>query len=264
MLLRLPRGSTSPESRSIAFQEAVEGPDRSKYLWGNSVYAFGSVLMRCFLSSGWLADIRGVRQRIDENGVKSCSDEGGLVTGLPVHAFGTDRSGRAIKCSTDVIVTDAREKELDELGFIPMCHCQDTEFSAFYSNGSVQKPKKYDDPKATANARLSSMLQYMLCVSRFAHYLKVISREKIGSMTSAEDCELQLGQWLRKYTTASDNAGPEVKAKYPLREAKVSIRERPEKPGTYNCVIHLRPHFQLDQMFTTMKLTTELASGKPV
>jgi type VI secretion system protein ImpD len=221
------------------------------------------VLLRCFLASGWLAEIRGVRHGPDEHGVRICLDDGGLVTGLPVHSFGTDRPGLVPKCSTDVIVSDTREKELDELGFIPLCHCHDTEFSAFYSNASVQKPKVYDNPKATANARLSAMLQYMLCVSRFAHYLKVISRDKIGSMESPEACELYLTQWLRGYTTASDTGGPEVKSKYPLREAKVAVREIPEKPGSYHCVIHLRPHFQLDQMFTTMKLTTELTSGKP-
>ncbi len=263
MLLRLPRQSTGAESRSIHFHEEVEGPDRSKYLWGNSVYAFGGVLIRSFIGSGWPADIRGVRQGQDEGGKRICTDDGGLVTGLPVHSFTTDRSGLATKCSTEVIITDAREKELDELGFIPLCHCQDTEFSAYYSNASVQKPKKYDDPKATANARLSAMLQYMLCVSRFAHYVKVMSRDKIGSMTSPEICEQALDQWLKSYTTSNDNAGPEIKAKYPLREAKVAVRERPDKPGSYNCVIHLRPHFQLDQMFTTMKLSTELASGKP-
>jgi len=262
MLLRVPHEPVTPGSRTIHFREEVEGPDRSKYLWGNSVYAFGAVLIRCFLSSGWLADIRGLRQGIDESGTKLCLEDGGLVTGLPVHAFATDRTGMVVKCSTEVIITDAREKDLDELGFIPLCHCQDTEFSAFYTNGSVQKPKKYDDPKATANARLSAMLQYMFCVSRFAHYLKVISRDKTGSMASPEDCELYLGKWLRNYTTASDTSGPEVKAKFPLREAKVTVREHPDKPGSYNCVIHLRPHFQLDQMFTTMKLTTELASGK--
>jgi type VI secretion system protein ImpD len=263
ILLRLPRESIGPVSRTIHFQEEVGGPDRGKYLWGNSVYAFGGVLIRSLLSWGWPADIRGVRQGDDESGKRICIDEGGLVTGLPAHSFLTDRTGVAVKCSTEVIITDGREKELEELGFIPLCHCQDTEFSAFYSNGSVQKPKKYDDPKATANARLSSMLQYILCVSRFAHYIKVISRDKIGSMTSPEDCEHYLDQWLKNYTTANDSAGPEVKAKYPLRDAKVTVRESADKPGSYNCVIHLRPHFQLDQMFTTMKLSTELAASKP-
>jgi type VI secretion system protein ImpD len=263
VLLRVPYGSAGPAGQMLHFDEEVEGPDRSKYLWGNAVYAFGAVLIRCFVNSGWLANIRGVRQGLSERGVKICLDDGGLVTGLPAHSFSTDRAGQVIKCSTDVIVTDPREKELDELGFIPLCHCQDTEFSAFYGNASVQRPAKYDDPKATANARLSAMLQYMLCVSRFAHYLKVMSRDKIGSMANPEDCELFLGHWLRSYTIANDAAGPEVKAKYPLREAKVAVRERPDKPGSYNCVIHLRPHFQLDQMFTTMRLTTELAPGRP-
>ena len=160
-------------------------------------------------------------------------------------------------------IADNREKELDELGFIPLCHCQDTEFSAFYTAASVQKPAKYDDPTATANARISAMLQYIFCVSRFAHYLKVIGRDKIGSQNSPEDCERFLGDWLRKYTTASDTAGPEERAKYPLREAKVSVRERADSPGCFNCVIHLRPHFQLDQMFMTMKLSTVLAPGRP-
>jgi type VI secretion system ImpC/EvpB family protein len=262
VLLRVPHEPEAPGSRQLHFRENVERADRSRYLWGNSVYAFGAVLIRCFLSSGWLADIRGVRHGLDERGTKFCLDSGGLVTGLPVHTFGTDRAGMALKCSTDVIVTDAREKELEELGFIPLCHCQESEFSAFYTNGSVQKPKKYDDPKATANARLSAMLQYMFCVSRFAHYLKVISRDRIGSMNSPDDCQIYLSKWLRNYTTASDTAGPEVKAKFPLREAKVAVKEHPGKPGSYSCVIHLRPHFQLDQMYTTMKLTTELASGK--
>ena len=264
MLMRLPYEAGDMPGRGLHFQEDVGGPDRGNYLWGNAAYALGAVLMRGFINSGWLADIRGVRQGVDATGEKVCLDDGGLVTGLPVHSFQTDRHGLATKCSTEVIVTDTREKELDELGFIPLCHCQDTEFSAFYTTPTAQKPKTYDDPKATVNARLSAMLQYILCVSRFAHYLKVISRDKIGSMASPEDCENFLGQWLRKYTTSSDTAGPEDKAKYPLREAKVVVRERPDKPGSYHCVIHLRPHFQLDQMFMTMKLTTDLAPSSSV
>jgi len=263
MLMRLPHDPDSPGGRRLRFREDVEGPDRSKYLWGSAVYAFGSVLIRGFINSGWLADIRGVRHGMGERGVRVCLDDGGLVTGLPAHSFGTDRLGLATKSSTEVIVTDTREKELDELGFIPLCHCQDTEFSAFYTTASIQKPAKYDDPRATANARISAMLQYILCVSRFAHYVKVIGRDKIGSQSSPEDCERFLSEWLRKYTTSSDTAGPEDRAKYPLREAKVVVRERPDKPGCYNCVIHLRPHFQLDQMFMSMKLTTELAPGRP-
>ena len=169
VLMRLPYVPANPGAgRELHFGEGVEGPDRGKYLWGSAVYGFGAVLMRAFLNSGWLADIRGVRQATGERGHRVCLDDGGLVTGLPAHSFGTDRQGLAIKDSAEVIVTDHREKELDELGFIPLSHCQDTEFSAFYTTASVQKPAKYQDPKATANARISAMLQYILCVSRFA------------------------------------------------------------------------------------------------
>jgi type VI secretion system protein ImpD len=263
VLMRLPHGAEGPRGGGFQFREEVEGPDRSKYLWGNAAYAFGGVLIRCYCSSSWLADIRGIRQGTDEKGAKYCLEEGGLATGLPVHSFSTDRLGVATKCSSDVIITDSQEKELGELGFIPLCHCYDTDYSAFYGNQSIQKPAKYDDDKATANARLSAMLQYMLCVSRFAHYLKVMSRDKIGSMAGPEECEDQLQRWLQGYTTASDSGGPEVKAKYPLREAKVQVRELPGKPGSYHCIIHLRPHYQLDQMFTSMRFTTELAPGRP-
>src|SRR5262249_7000288 len=147
---------------------------------GNAAYAYGAVLVRAFSASGWLADTRGVRRG---------EDGGGLVHGLPAHSFGTDRPGLVPKCSTDVIVTDALEKELGDLGFLPLCWCQDTEQSAFYGSHSIQKPQAFDDPAATANARLSALLQYMFCVARFAHYLKVMARDKVGGLTSAADLE---------------------------------------------------------------------------
>jgi type VI secretion system protein ImpD len=143
-----------------------------------------------------------------------------------------------------------------------LCHCYDTELSVFYGNQSIQKPATYNDPRATANARLSAMLQYMLCVSRFAHYLKVQAREWVGSMKTPEECEDALIKWLQEYVTASENAGPDVKAKYPLREAKVQVRELPDRPGSYTCQIHLRPHYQLDQMFMSVRLSTKLSEGR--
>jgi type VI secretion system ImpC/EvpB family protein len=254
VLMRLPYSDDGSRVEEFRFHEEVKGPDLTRYLWGSSVYAFGSVLIRSFAESGWLAAIRGVQRGVSG---------GGLVTDLPVHSFGTERPGVAIKCSTDVVITDAQEKEFGDLGFIPLCHCHDTEFSAFYGNQSIQKAAKYDTPAATANARLSTMLQYILCVSRFAHYIKVICRDRIGALHGAADCEEFLRRWLMSYTTSSDNAGPEVKAKYPLREAKVQVRERPDKPGSYTCVVHLRPHYQLDQMITAMRVRTELAPGRP-
>jgi type VI secretion system ImpC/EvpB family protein len=254
VLMRLPYRDDPARADGFRFREEVEEPDRRNYLWGTAVYALGAVLIRAFCESGWPARIRGVQR-----GVES----GGLVTGLPAPPFHTDRTGLAPRCPTDAIVTDMLEKELGELGFIPLCHCQDTGRAAFYSVQSVQKPQRYGELPATMNARLSAMLHYMFCVARFAHYLKVIGRDKLGSFTGPADCEEYLRCWLLNYTTSNDNAGQELKARYPLREAKVQVRERADKPGSYVCVVHLRPHYQLDQMTAAVRLATDLATRQP-
>lgn len=253
VLMRLPYEDDGSRVDGFCFREDVAGPDRSKYLWGNAAYAFGAVLIRAFADSGWLARIRGVQRDVEG---------GGLVSDLPVHSFSTDKQGVAPKCSTDVIITDYQEQELSELGFIPLCRCADTEYSAFYTNQSVQKPKEYDELPATMNARISAMLQYMLCVSRFAHYLKVAARDRVGAFTEAGECERYLHQWIQQYVTADADASPEVKAEYPLREASVQVREQPGKPGSYVCVAHLWPHFELDELTATVRVTTQLAPGK--
>jgi type VI secretion system ImpC/EvpB family protein len=259
ILWRLPYAEGDRRSPGFRFREEVGAPDRGAYLWGTAVYAFGAVLVQAFAECGWLAVIRGVPE-----GGPHAGPGGGVVSGLPVHCFGTDRLGVAPRCSTDVIVTDVQEKELAELGFIPLCHCPDTEVAAFYTNHSVQKPERYDEPAAMANARLSAMLQYMLCVSRFAHYLKVMARDKIGAFNSPSDCEEYLHRWLLDYTLSDDKADPETKARYPLREFRVQIREHPGKPGVYLGVFQLRPQFQLDQVSSAVRLVTELAPpGEP-
>jgi type VI secretion system ImpC/EvpB family protein len=252
VLMRLPYPDCAPRVDGFRFREEVAKPDRSQYLWGSAAYALGAVLIRTFATSGWLATIRGVPP--GEAG-------GGLVTGLPVPAFATDKPGVSARCATDVVITDAQDKALGELGFLPLCHCQDTELAAFHGNQSVQQPAPYDEPAATVNARLSAMLQYVFCVSRVAHYLKVISRDKIGSFAGPADCEAYLRRWLSRYTNSNEKTSLEMRARYPLREARVEVRERPEKPGHYLCVAHLRPHFQLDQMVSAVKLVTELGSS---
>ena len=254
VLMRTPYEDDGSRTDGFRFQEDVAGPDRRKYLWGNAAYAFGAVLVRSFANSGWLADIRGVRRGIDG---------GGLVTGLPVHSFSTDKRGVVPKCSTDVIITDRQEPELSELGFIPLCHCKDTDLAAFYANQSIQKPKQYDDLAVTMNAKISSMLQYMFCVSRFAHYLKVAAREKLGSFTEAEDVERYLDRWVQSYVTSDASASPSVKAKFPLREARIRITEHPENPGGYVCTAHLWPHFELDALVAALKVKTVLTPGRP-
>lgn len=253
VLTRLPYEDDGSRVDGFRFKEDVEGPDRDKYLWGNAAYAFASVVVRAFAQTGWLAEIRGVQRGVEG---------GGLVTGLPTPSFKTDRRGVAPRFGTEVAVTDEQEKELGELGFIPLCHCHDTEYAAFYGNQSVQKAKKFDVAAATINAKLSAMLQYMLCVSRFAHYVKVIGRDKVGSFAEADECENFLHRWLQRYVTGDSDASTEVKARYPLREASVEVRERPDKPGVYGTVMRLRPHYQLDEVVAAVRLVTELAPAR--
>jgi type VI secretion system ImpC/EvpB family protein len=253
VLMRLPYRDDGSRRDAFIFNEDVTGPDRSKYLWGNAVYAFGSVLVRAFAQSRWFADIRGVQRG---------QEEGGLVVGLPAQSFGTDAPHVAVKCSVDVMITDDQEKELSELGFIPLCHAKDTEFSVFYSNQSLQRPEKMSDIWATTNARMSAMMQYMLCASRFAHYVKVIARDKIGTFVDAKAFQSFLHSWLQQYVAPGSGTSPEQKARFPLRSAKVAVREHPGKPGFYLTEIHLWPHFQLDELTATLKLVTEFAPAK--
>ncbi len=254
VLMRLPYAEHTFRTDGFAFHEDVERPDLGGYLWGPACYAFAGVLIRAFAGFGWFADIRGAPR--DEVA-------GGMVTDLPVHGFGTDAHGLAIRASTDVVITERLENELGTLGFMPLSKCKDTEFSAFYSNHSVQQPKRYDRQLATVNAQLSAMLQYILCVARFSHYVKVMVRDRIGSMLTPEDCQDYIYRWLMNYTTSNDNAPLSQKAKFPLREAAVQVRELPGRPGEYAATLHLRPHFQLDQVVSSFRLVTELAAPRP-
>jgi len=166
ILLRLPHEDDGSRVDGFCFRESTTDPAQTQYLWGNAAYAFGAVLIRAYGESGWLANIHGVQRDVVG---------GGVVSGLPVHCFSTDRRGAAPKSSTDVVIVDSLEQELSDLGFIPLCHCKDTDLSVFYTSQSAQAPKRYDDPAATMNARFSAMLQHILCVSRFAHYLKILA-----------------------------------------------------------------------------------------
>jgi type VI secretion system protein ImpC len=245
VLMRLPFGKGNKEIEAFSYEEGVDGSDHSKYLWGNAAYALGARLTQSFASYGWCASIRGV-------------EGGGLVEGLPAHTFRTDQGDVALKCPTEIAITDRREKELADLGLIPLVHCKGTDYAAFFSVQSAQKPKMYDSEAANANARLSAQLPYMLAVCRFAHYLKSIMRDKIGSFMSRSDTERFLNRWIMQYVTEDDNAAPQTKAQYPLREARVDVSEVPGKPGVYRAIAFLRPHFQLDELTISMRLVTEL------
>jgi type VI secretion system protein ImpD len=246
VLVRLPYVDDVARVDEFRFHENVASPDRRDYLWGNAAYAFATVVIRAFIETGWLADIRGARR-----GERS----GGLVTSLPVHHFGTDKWGVAPKCSTDTTITDAQEKELGTLGFIPLCPCHDTVFAAFYGNRSIQVPKNFNEVPAAVNAQISAMLQYILCASRFAHYLKVIGRDQIGKFTSATELQHFLQKWIMQYTSVNDREG----WKFPLRDAKVEVAELADKPGSYTCRMFLRPHYQLDQLSGSLRLDSTLS-----
>ncbi len=245
ILLRLPYGENTVPVEGLAFEEEVDGRDHRKYLWGNSAWALAQRITDAFAKYRWCAAIRGV-------------EGGGLVQGLPTHTFRTDEGDIALKCPTEIAITDRREKELNDLGFITLVHCKGTDYAAFFGGQTTQKPKVYDTPQANANARISTVLPYMLAASRFAHYLKSIVRDKIGSFQTAETLQNYLNRWINNYILAQDDAGQRLKAERPLREARVDVYEIPGKPGCYKAVAFLRPHFQLEELTTSIRLVAEL------
>ncbi len=248
VLMRMPYGKDTKPIEAFSYEEQVDGTDHSKYLWGNAAYALAARVTTAFANYGWCASIRGV-------------EGGGLVEGLPVHNFYTDEGDVALKCPTEVPITDRREKELADLGFVPLVHCKGTDYAAFFSVQSAQKPKLYDKDAANANARLSTQLPYIFAVSRFAHYLKVMMRDKIGSFMSRADCEIWLNKWILQYVLPDDTAGPTYKAQRPLREAAIQVVDVPGKPGAYRAVAFLRPHFQLDELSVSLRLVADLPAS---
>jgi type VI secretion system protein ImpC len=244
-LARMPYGKETVPTETFNFHEDVTGRDHHKYLWSNAAYAFGTRLTESFAKYQWCAAIRGV-------------EGGGLVQGLPTHTFQTDEGDVALKCPTEIAITDRREKEFSDLGFIPLVHCKNTDYAAFFGAQSCQKAKKYDLDAANANARLSTQLQYMMAVSRFAHYLKAMMRDKIGSFMSRTECEQFLNQWINQYVLGGDLGGAELKARKPLSEASIEVSEVPGKPGVYRAVAFLKPHYQLDELTISLRLVAEL------
>ncbi len=245
ILMRLPYGADTKPIEAFSYEEAVDGTDHSKDLWGNAAYALGARLTNAFAQYGWCTAIRGV-------------EGGGLVEGLPAHTFRTDEGDVALKCPTEIAITDRREKELADAGLIPLVHCKGTDKAAFFSVQSGNKPKLYDSDSANANARISAQLPYMMAVCRFAHYLKSMMRDKIGSFMSRSDAESFLNRWISQYVTLDDEASQATKAQYPLREARVDVQEVPGKPGVYRAIAYLRPHFQLDELNVSLRLVADL------
>jgi type VI secretion system protein ImpC len=245
VLGRVPYGAATKPTENFNYEEDVDGTNHKKYLWSNAAYAMGTRLTEAFSMHNWCVAIRGV-------------EGGGLVDGLPTHTFETDEGEVAMKCPTEVAITDRREKEFSDNGFIPLVHCKGTDYAAFFATQSANKAKKYDTDSANANARLSTQLQYIFAVSRFAHYLKSMMRDKIGSFMSRQEAQIFLNRWISKYVLENDVAPASQKAKYPLREARVDVTEVPGKPGCYRAVAFLRPHFQLDELSVSLRLVADL------
>jgi len=245
ILLRLPYGPDTVPVEGLDLTENVNGVDNSKFLWGNSAYALAQRITNAFSLYSWCAAIRGAQG-------------GGLVEGLPAFVFKSESGDSVLKCPTEIAITDRREKELNDLGFIALLHCKGTDYAAFFGGQTTNKPKLYNTDSANANSRISGMLPYILAASRFAHFIKVMMRDRIGTFMTKDNVADFLNTWISDYVLLNDNASQAVKARFPLREARVDVSEIPGKPGCYKSVVFLKPHFQLDELSVSLRLVAEL------
>jgi type VI secretion system protein ImpC len=252
VLARVPYGAATKPIEEFGFEEApfdaAGNPmalNHNEYCWMNAAYAMGVRMTNSFAESGFCVAIRG-------------AEGGGKVDNLPTHMFQSDDGDMDGKCPTEIGITDRREFELSNCGFLPLSHYKNTDYAVFFGAQTCNKPKKYDRPDATANAAISARLPYMMASSRFAHFLKVMARDKIGGFMEATDCEKWLNRWINNYVSGNPDAGPETKAKYPLREAKIEVKEIPGKPGSYNAVAYLRPWLQMEELTTSMRMVAKI------
>ena len=251
-LARLPYGAVTKPVEEFDYEEVELGENgepiavgHENYCWMNTSYVMGARLTDAFAKTGFCTAIRG-------------AENGGKVEGLPAHIFTSDDGDADLKCPTEVGITDRREAELSKLGFLPLVHYKNTDYAVFFGAQTAQKPKKYDRPEATANAAISARLPYMMASSRFAHFLKVIARDKIGSFMERTDCEKWLQRWIANYISADDNPSAETRARYPLAEAQVQVAEVPGQPGVYNAVCHMRPWLQMEELTASMRMVARI------
>ncbi|MDD2759742.1 MAG: type VI secretion system contractile sheath large subunit [Methylomonas sp.] len=249
-LSRLPYGAKTDPVEEFNFEEDTAGSDSSKYTWSNAAYAMAVNINRSFKLYGWCSRIRGI-------------ESGGAVEGLPVHTFPTDDGGVDMKCPTEIAITDRREAELAKSGFMPLIHKKNTDFAAFIGAQSLQKPAEYEDPDATANANLAARLPYLFATCRFAHYLKCMVRDKIGSFKERDEMERWLTNWINQYVDGDPiNSSETTKAKKPLAAAEVVLEEVEGNPGYYSSKFFLRPHYQLEGLTVSLRLVSKLPSAK--
>ncbi|WP_407059781.1 type VI secretion system contractile sheath large subunit [Comamonas composti] len=249
-LARLPYGAKTNPVDEFDFEEETEGANHKNYVWNNAAYAMATNINRSFKLYGWCTMIRGV-------------ESGGTVDNLPCHTFPTDDGGYDMKCPTEIAISDRREAELAKAGFIPLVHRKGSDNATFIGAQSLQKPQEFMDPDATANANLSARLPYLFASTRFAHYLKAIVRDKIGSFKEREDMQHWLNEWIMNYVDADPaNSSQETKARRPLAAAEVVVEDIEDNPGFYNAKFFLRPHFQLEGLTVSLRLVAKLPSIK--
>ncbi len=249
-LARLPYGAKTNPVEGFDFEEEVEGTDHNRYVWANSAYAMATNITRAFKLYGWCTTIRGV-------------ESGGAVANLPVHSFPTDDGGVDMKCPTEIAISDRREAELAKNGFMPLVHRKNSDFAAFIGAQSLQKPAEYDDPDATANANLAARLPYLFASSRFAHYLKCMVRDKVGSFATADSMQKELQTWIMQYVDGNpETSSDATKASRPLASAEVVVEEVEGNPGMYTSKFFLRPHYQLEGMNISLRLVSKMPSSK--
>ncbi len=251
-LARLPYGASTCPVESFGFEETLLYPDGStqkmrheEYCWMNSAYVMAANITHAFAKYNWCTAIRG-------------AEGGGKVSQLPLHIFKSKEGDLAIKCPTESAITDRREAELSRLGFLPISHYKNTDMAVFFGGQSAQQPKKYDNHSATENANISARLPYIMASSRFAHYLKIIARDKMGAFMECKDVEDYLNRWINQYVNANENIGPSVKAKYPLAEAKIQVKPIPGEPGAYHAIAWLRPWLQLEALTTSLRMVARI------
>lgn len=242
-----PVAVTSEDANGAMIEKAKKRVDARKMLWGNAAYVLGRVITSAFEQHGWTAAIRGV-------------EGGGLVEGLPAYTYESEDGEISLNCPTQVSITDRREKELNDLGFMAICHCKGSDKAAFFGGQTTNKARQYNTDAANKNAQVSSMLPYMLAASRFAHYIKVMMRERIGTFMTRDNVSDYLNVWISQYVLLDDSATQGLKAKYPLREARVDVTDVEGKVGSYRATVFLRPHFQLEELTASVRLVADLPS----
>ncbi|MCP3689415.1 MAG: type VI secretion system contractile sheath large subunit [Gammaproteobacteria bacterium] len=252
VLARLPYGQETKPVEAFNYEEASLDTDgrqlesgHDEYCWMNAAYAMGTTLTQSYAEYGWCTSIRG-------------AEGGGKVEGLPSHTFISDDGDVDQKCPTEIGITDRREAELSKLGFLPLCHYKNTDYAVFFGAQTAQKPKKFDDPAATANSEISARLPYIMATSRIAHFLKVMARDKIGSFVEADEAEEWLNRWISGYVNASPGASAEMKARFPLAEASIEVKEVPGQPGVFSAIAYMRPWLQMEELSASMRMVASI------